>query len=29
MKIYILGHYCEICDSVEEQVWNVVEGHET
>ena len=28
MKIYILGYYCEICDSVEEQVWNVVEKNE-
>ena len=28
MKIYILGHKCRICDSVEELVWNVVEEKE-
>ncbi len=28
MKIYILGHFCRICDTVEEIVWNVVEENE-
>ena len=28
MKIYILGHPCRICDTVEELVWNVVEKNE-
>jgi hypothetical protein len=28
MKIFILGHHCKICDSVEDLVWNVVEENE-
>lgn len=28
MKIYVLGHRCRICDSLEELVWNVVEENE-